>query len=294
MNKVFVYSKNKFREILSEIEGAVISIEGTPGCIEAYLVPVKDDNDNDHLLPGGPTVFNVRFDDVTKDGEYKGKEIKAITEEQADAMVGFIEDNIGKDFYIHCKAGKSRSQGVATFIIDMYEDNYEMGNLDPMMMTPNREVVRKLKRAYYKKHKLFEFAEVPKQVNEFDKNRPHIVEEAQRDAGKYVTFFGGEVLRLLGAIDLVDDYYWVSLGDDGKLRLHSCVGGYDVVEDTSRFFMKDWNVDYNKLEEEIEERLIGYARNNIEDFNKRHKAEIYKVGNKEELLRYILFLRVGE
>jgi hypothetical protein len=31
MNKVFVYSKNKFREILSKIDGAVISIEGTPG-----------------------------------------------------------------------------------------------------------------------------------------------------------------------------------------------------------------------------------------------------------------------
>ena len=155
---VLVYPKPLFPYVVEKLKGksdiAYISIEATPECAKYYLEPEHDDYDNEHYLEDGPNVFNVNFDDLGEDREYKGHIFRTITQEQADDMVDFIEKNLGKHFIVHCKAGASRSQAVHRFILDMYSDQYEKcpENLENPCETPNMEVVRKLKIAWRNRH----------------------------------------------------------------------------------------------------------------------------------------------
>ena len=82
-----------------------------------------------------------------------------MTEKQADQCIEFLEKNKGKIFYIHCKAGISRSGAFGRFIFDFYnqdkvykEEEFEKDNSH---IRPNSHVLRLLKRAFYKKHELF-------------------------------------------------------------------------------------------------------------------------------------------
>ena len=65
-------------------------------------------------------------------------------------LAEFIENNINSDFYVHCEAGYSRSQGVVRYILDVYgEENFETRRCNPCR-TPNLFVTAMLKRAYRK------------------------------------------------------------------------------------------------------------------------------------------------
>lgn len=156
--KVVVYSKKDFREIdeneRSRLDTAIISIECTGECRKYYLLEEKGNSDSEHMLPSSNRVLNLDFDDLSCDTEYKGHQFKTISEEQAIEAVNFIENNIGRDFIIHCGAGKSRSQGFFRFIIDTYPEYYEEceENKRNPCITPNVEVIRKLKAAYIRKH----------------------------------------------------------------------------------------------------------------------------------------------
>ena len=161
---VLVYSHNDFNNICHSLElgdsnveeckdYAFISIIGTKQVIEDYLGEYGTTHyfNNNHS-----NVLNLEFDDVSQDFEFKGIQFKTISEEQPEQCVDFIKKNLGKKFYIHCRAGRSRSQGFFRFISDMYEEYRGCkGNLDNPCVTPNQEVVRKLKRAYYKKNNIY-------------------------------------------------------------------------------------------------------------------------------------------
>ena len=76
-------------------------------------------------------------------------------------IVKFIEKHKGKNFYISCRAGKSRSQAVARYILDMYGEEYgynekESCRKENPCKTPNINVLTKLKRTYYKKFNIYE------------------------------------------------------------------------------------------------------------------------------------------
>ncbi len=107
-------------------------------------------------------VLNLEFDDVNEDIViWKGHTFYGITDEQAEQIVDFIEKHKGKDFYIHCRAGKSRSIAVATYILDMYGEEYgynekESCRKDNPCKIPNINVLTKLKRTYYKKFNIYE------------------------------------------------------------------------------------------------------------------------------------------
>lgn len=156
-NNVLVFSKEEFRDIVEFIKDkddvAIISVEATPECAKYWLVEEKDDSDNRHLITSSNRVLNVNFDDLNEDREYKGHLFKAISKEQAKEIVDFIELNLGKQFIIHCKAGKSRSQGIARFILDTYPDYYEecLENKYNPCLYPNITVLTSLKRAYREK-----------------------------------------------------------------------------------------------------------------------------------------------
>jgi protein-tyrosine phosphatase len=156
---VLVFSKSDFKKVADKVlqeipdQVAFISIEGTPDCIKYWLESEKGDFDNDHYLSPGPHTLNLEFDDLTEDQEYKGHLFKTITQEQADQIVEFVEKNLDRNIIIHCKAGKSRSQAVARFILDFYSDSFTMceENRNNPCISPNIEVISKLKKAIWRK-----------------------------------------------------------------------------------------------------------------------------------------------
>ncbi len=77
-------------------------------------------------------------------------ELHALNYNQAYTIVKFIEDHRDCDFYIHCSAGISRSQGVVRYVLDTYGD-YET-NPDNPCICPNMHVTRMLKRVYREKY----------------------------------------------------------------------------------------------------------------------------------------------
>lgn len=134
---------------------AFISIIGTKECRKYYL----EDETGHWFIDEHSNVLNLEFDDVTDDLVWHGHLFKAMNEEQADKCIDFIEKNKGKNIYVHCKAGISRSGAVSQFIFDFYnkdniynESDFEYFNRH---IRPNNHVLTLLKRAYYKKYGLF-------------------------------------------------------------------------------------------------------------------------------------------
>lgn len=149
---VFVFSKSEVRDAVKELEKiipkseiAIISIEGTPECIKYWIEPELGDYDNEHPYKESSQVLNLDFDDLISDRVWKGHLFRTITEEQAKKTVEFIERNLGKYFVIHCKAGRSRSQGIAKFILNNYPDYYVECPINHWD-NPNTRVIRELEK----------------------------------------------------------------------------------------------------------------------------------------------------
>lgn len=129
---------------------AFISISASDSCALGLWDSLDETthylNDNSNL-----NVCNVNFDDVNEDETFTNERgieysASAISINDAKKIVTFVKDNIGKHFIIHCKAGKSRSQAVAKFIADCFNDTYQFNiyNLANPCNTPNIEVKSKL------------------------------------------------------------------------------------------------------------------------------------------------------
>lgn len=132
---------------------AFISIIGTKECQDHYL----EEKEN-HWFSSGVSnrVLNLEFDDISdKTFTWKGHVFSGISSEQSMSIVNFIESNINCDFYIHCRAGRSRSQGIVRFMLDMYPNQFMQGRPENPCISPNYFVVKQLKRAYYEKNNLW-------------------------------------------------------------------------------------------------------------------------------------------
>lgn len=159
LKKILVYSHKDFEERMEQLhidqsnvqndtENAYISILCTPDNQVLLRPPYFTENT--------PNVCILSFDDTDKDYVVHLDRVwYGIDEHEAKRCVEFILDNLGKNFIIHCNAGRSRSQGVCRFILDMFKDQGYDENLscrkDNPCLTPNMRVVRMLKREYYKK-----------------------------------------------------------------------------------------------------------------------------------------------
>ena len=124
---------------------AFISIIGTKECLKYYL----DEGETKHFFMNNhENVLNLDFDDISTDVNYDGHIFKTMRMEQAEKAVDFIEDMVNQGrttFYIHCRAGKSRSQGVVRYILDSFPDyDFEERPENPCT-TPNYDVTSKLK-----------------------------------------------------------------------------------------------------------------------------------------------------
>ena len=158
MKKIFVYPHSTFEAECEKMglndnnveshSYAFVDIIGTPECLKYYL----DEEDTKHYFSKNHTnVLNLEFDDIPCDEiEYEGHIFKGISDEQAQKLFDFIENNIGRTFQICCRAGMSRSQAVGNFINDFYNGQFES---DTLLPHPNKEVYRKLSRCYYKKYR---------------------------------------------------------------------------------------------------------------------------------------------
>ena len=118
------------------------------GAINAELVYerhyFKENHDN---------VINLDFDDISGYTEmYYGKKLYGLKDDDAERLEEFIDKNIGRNFYIHCTAGMSRSQGVARFILDMYPQMEYITRSENPCKTPNYHVVTLLKKMFYRKY----------------------------------------------------------------------------------------------------------------------------------------------
>ena len=141
---------------------AFISIIGTPEILEYYL---KEPNTNHWFDRNHPNVLNLEFDDVSNDRVFDYKDNRGqlmslhaftMNQKQAKECVDFIENNLGKNFRIHCLAGKSRSQAIGRFLLDCYEE-YKDAKENPNnpCVTFNPGILATLKREFYKRNKMF-------------------------------------------------------------------------------------------------------------------------------------------
>lgn len=155
-------------ENVEQTKMAFISIIGTKECIEYWI----QENDK-HYFKDHPNVLNLDFDDIEDDVLYNGHKFQTMNMEQAEEAVNFIETMLDKvdTFFIHCKAGMSRSRAFGEFIYRIcierdIEVEYEDRNDYTTVL--NHGVLRRLNHAYWKKHKINgyeeEGAEYPKDL----------------------------------------------------------------------------------------------------------------------------------
>lgn len=160
---------------------AFISIIGTEECLKYYL----NEGNTKHYFKDHPNVLNLEFDDIGTDVIYNGHHFKTMRMEQAEKTVDFIEKMIEKgieQFYIHCRAGYSRSRAIGEFIYRYcIENNIEVEYSDRNDYTTfvNQGVLRRLNHAYWKKHKLEEYADEGKEYDDGLINVPIV--EINRD-----------------------------------------------------------------------------------------------------------------
>ena len=123
---------------------AFISIIGTKDVLDSYL---HEPNTEHWFKQNHPNVLNLEFDDVDKDTEFHRKKAYAMTTQQAMRLFKFINDNLDKDFYIHCRAGVSRSGAIGYFITQFYSDLYFTEQIIDYNLV-NKDVLSKLKRLF--------------------------------------------------------------------------------------------------------------------------------------------------
>lgn len=135
--------------MLSDCEDiAYISIGETQDCIEYNKY-----DEYGHYLENSDNVLNIDFDDISEDIEVENYHFKTITDEQAKQIYDFILNHSDYHIICHCRAGKSRSQGVIRAVFDMFPNRYAecyINKINPCA-TPNYEVVAKIKRYSYGK-----------------------------------------------------------------------------------------------------------------------------------------------
>lgn len=164
--KLTVLSQFRFDEKMKELglndknvedtNMAFISIIGTPECLTYYL----DEGKTKHFFKDHPNVLNLDFDDIEDDVLYNGHLFKTMRMEQAEKAIQFIEDNINKgieSFYIHCRAGMSRSRAFGEFIYRYCKEHdidVEYEDRDDYTTVLNSGVLRRLNHAYWKKNNM--------------------------------------------------------------------------------------------------------------------------------------------
>ena len=176
MKKFYCYSKCVFDTLMKMSE--IFKPDDLPHNVAVISIGAPWNEEEDHWFKTtNDRVLNINFDDVSPEFWWKHDmyddamndneqskyfdssyinsrggitKLHALNYNQARVIVKFIEDHRYCDFYIHCSAGVSRSQGVVRYVLDTYGD-YET-NPDNPCVCPNAHVTRMLKRVYREKY----------------------------------------------------------------------------------------------------------------------------------------------
>ena len=139
MNKAYIFSRQDFNKAMEDSH--ITCAAELPDHVA--VISICEPNDSYHYFEESPNVLNIDFWDVTEESA-KIYQVKPLSIEKASLIYRFIENHIGKDFYIHCKAGMSRSQAVGRYLEDCY--GYKVvTNIRPF---PNPHVLKILKDLY--------------------------------------------------------------------------------------------------------------------------------------------------
>jgi predicted protein tyrosine phosphatase len=146
--KVYCFSYLEFKKLVNDFNWYTESHIDNNAAIISITNP-KSDNEklNDwttehlvenHKLTDLNKVLNLSFHDDSEDFDPG----------TAKLIIDFIEINKGKDFYVHCIMGKSRSQAICRFILDNFEGYVEGRPYENPIKTPNYHVLSTLNRVF--------------------------------------------------------------------------------------------------------------------------------------------------
>lgn len=170
MAKLLAYSKTRFNQI-AEDNGWTYNFIPDGVAIISICEPYSENcNEWEHLFEhDGRQVYNLNIPDIdpllfeeilkntTSDKckiyelenhkdfwifEKNGNKQYCFNPDEAFGLAYFIVRNAGKDFYIHCAAGLSRSQGVVKAILKNYPEFYNQSSLNQNNL-PNDEISNK-------------------------------------------------------------------------------------------------------------------------------------------------------
>lgn len=140
MHSINVFSHLKFDKLMQDNkwvdcnvdnlkDTAFISICCKPEIKKNYLEDYKHETDEHWFKKSHKNVLNIEFDDIFEDTletEY-GKAI-GITIDQAKEITNFISENYAKgikNWYLHCRAGRSRSAAIGIYIMEFLQAHGE-------------------------------------------------------------------------------------------------------------------------------------------------------------------------
>ena len=158
--KLWCNSFQGFKKILETNNWNDSNLPDNVAFISICCTETENSSYETHLLSDNhDNVINLDFDDINgytlkdqfPDDDYvKDNPARGLNDEQGLQLVKFIENNIGKDIYVHCSAGVSRSQGVVKFILEYYNDYYKESDTNPdnPCKMPNQHVFDVLRKFY--------------------------------------------------------------------------------------------------------------------------------------------------
>ncbi len=138
--KAYIFSKRLFVEAM--LKNGWKNDVPSDSAVVSILYPGEK-----HFFEQKDNIVNLDFYDVNG---YEVENVIGMTDNQAAELFNFIEDNVGKHFFVHCNAGASRSQAVAEFLKMFY--NYDIESFSVVGRYPNQHVLRLLKSQYYIKY----------------------------------------------------------------------------------------------------------------------------------------------
>lgn len=183
--KLLCYSKDEFERVMSR---NCWSNKTLPDDVAIISIGEPDDySSKGHLFDDNhENVLNIDFYDIDlmdfytliahqKDGKHTSvhssyersyaeshdddtnttRVYECFNHKQAAQIIEFIEKNIGKDFYVHCYAGLSRSQAVVMFILTHFNKYYDYTCLNKhnLPKIPNQWVLDCLNNVYIENQK---------------------------------------------------------------------------------------------------------------------------------------------
>ena len=110
-------------------DSAFISICCKPEIKKNYLEDYKHETDEHWFKKSHKNVLNIEFDDIFEDiTETKFGKAFGITIDQAKEITNFISENYNngvKNWYLHCRAGRSRSAATGIYLMEFLQAHGE-------------------------------------------------------------------------------------------------------------------------------------------------------------------------